>query len=87
MLMYIKKESAVAIRSIIVAIPEKDKLWLEGYCKIHHISMAEAIHRGIKELKKAQREKTYKGLVESTGGLWPGEDGLEYQRKIRCEWD
>ena len=50
-------------------------------------SLAEAIRRGIKELKQAQREKTYKKLVESTCGLWQKENGLENQRGIRSEWD
>jgi hypothetical protein len=77
----------MATRRIIVTLSDKDRLWLEGYSKVHKISLAEAIRRGIKELKKGQRGKTYKGLVERTSGIWPGEDGLEYQRKIRTEWD
>ncbi len=77
----------MATRRIIVTIAEKDKLWLEGYSKVHKISLAEAIRRGIRELKKVQRDKTYKGLVESTSGIWQGADGLKYQRKIRCDWD
>lgn len=77
----------MATRRIIVTITDKDKHWLEGYSKVHKISMSEAIRQGIRELKKAQRDKTYEGLVESTSGIWQRGDGLKYQREIRSEWD
>ena len=77
----------MASRRIIVTITDKDKLWLEGYSKVHKISVAEAIRQGIGELKKAQQRRTYEGLVEKTSGIWQKGDGLEYQREIRSEWD
>ena len=77
----------MATRRIIVTITDKDKLWLEGYSKVHKISVAEAIRQSIGELKKAQERRTYEGLVESTSGIWQRGDGLEYQREIRSEWD
>jgi Mor family transcriptional regulator len=70
-----------------VTITDKDKLWLEGYSKVHKISVAEAIRQGIGELKKAQQRQTYERLVEKTSGIWQRGDGLEYQREIRSEWD
>jgi Mor family transcriptional regulator len=77
----------MATRRIIVSIPDEDKLWLEGYSKVHQISVAEAIRQGIGELKKSQRQQTYQQLVERTGGIWKKGDGLEYQRKMRAEWE
>lgn len=77
----------MASRRIIVTITDKDKLWLEGYSKVHKISVAEAIRQGIGELKKAQQRQTYERLVEKTSGIWQRGDGLEYQREIRSEWD
>jgi hypothetical protein len=74
-------------RRILVTIPDEDKQWLEGYSKVQKISVAEAIRQGISYLKKSHREKIYQGLVERTSGIWQKGDGLEYQKKIRSEWD
>lgn len=74
-------------KRIIVTIPDEDKLWLEAYSKVHKISVAEAIRRGIGQLKQISRQLTYQRLVEQTCGLWTLGDGLDYQRKIREEWD
>lgn len=77
----------MATRRIIISIPDEDKLWLEGYSKVHKISVAEAIRQGIGQLKKDQRQQTYHRLVESTGGIWQKGDGLAYQVKMRAEWE
>jgi hypothetical protein len=80
------EEAGMATRRIIISLPDTDKLWLEGYSKIHKISVAEAIRQGIGELKKSQRQQTYQQLVERTRGVWKMGDGLEYQEKVRAEW-
>jgi hypothetical protein len=77
----------MSTKRIIVTIPDEDKLWLEGYSKVHKISVAEAIRQGIGHLKKTQRQKTYQSLVDRTSGIWKKADGLEYQRRLRSEWE
>jgi Mor family transcriptional regulator len=77
----------MATRRIIISIPDEDKLWLEGYSKVHQISVAEAIRQGIDQLKKANRQQTYRQLVEKTRGVWKKGDGLAYQEKLRAEWE
>ena len=74
-------------RRIIISIPDEDKLWLEGYSKVHKISVAEAIRQGIDQLKRAKRQQTYRQLVENTRGIWKKGDGLAYQEKLRAEWE
>jgi hypothetical protein len=74
-------------KRIIIAIPDEDKLWLDGYAKVHMISVAEAIRQGVGLLKKGQRRKTYLKLVESTYGIWKKGEGLAYQQMVRGEWD
>jgi hypothetical protein len=81
------EENGMATRRIIISIPDEDKLWLEGYSKVHQISVAEAIRQGIGQLKRNQREQTYQQLVKRTGGIWKKIDALEYQRKMRAEWE
>jgi hypothetical protein len=74
-------------KRIIITIPDEDKLWLDGYAKVHKISVAEAVRQGINLLKKGERQKDYRRLVESTRGLWKKGNGLEYQQEVRREWE
>ena len=48
--------------------------------------MAEAIRRGIAELKQKEERNVYQRLVEETRGIWRKGEGLAYQEKIRSEW-
>jgi hypothetical protein len=85
-MLYIMEEAVMATRRIIISLPDADKLWLEGYSKVHQISVAEAIRQGIGALKKSQRQQTYQQLIERTSGVWKLGDGLEYQERVRTEW-
>ena len=71
----------------IITLSEEDKKWLESYSSLHHMSVAEAIRRGIKKLKEAEFYENYKSLVLNSKGLWKKGDGLTYQRQIRSEWE
>ncbi len=77
----------MASKRLIISLPDEDKNWLEGYSKVHKISVAEAIRQGIGQLKKDQRQKIYQKLVKRTRGLWKKGDGLDYQIKMRAEWE
>jgi hypothetical protein len=70
----------------IITISDDEKSWLETYSKINKISMAEAIRRGILQLKNQDSRSVYKTLVNDTRGLWGKGDGLAYQKMIRSEW-
>jgi hypothetical protein len=71
----------------IITIPEREKRWLVTYSNLHGVSMAEAIRKGILYLKKAESQESYKKLVQSTSGIWQHGDALDYQQKIRSEWE
>ena len=71
----------------IITISEEDKKWLESYSNLHHMSMAEAIRRGIRKLKEAEFYENYQSLVLNSRGLWKKGNGLAYQKLIRSEWD
>jgi len=73
-------------RRTIITIPEKDRAWLEVFSKTRGISLAEAIRRGIAELRQKEERNVYQRLVEETGGIWRKGEGLAYQEKIRSEW-
>ena len=71
----------------IITLSEEDKRWLESYSSLHHVSVAEAIRQGIRKLKDAEQLENYRALVLNSKGLWKKEVGLDYQEKIRAEWD
>ena len=70
----------------IITISEDDKIWLESYSKTSGVSMAEAVRRGISELRKREEKNIFRTLIKETQGIWNKEDGLEYQEKVRSEW-
>ena len=77
----------MASKRTIITLSEEDKQWLESYSRAHQVSIAEAIRQGIRRLKDAELEKTYRTIVQNTRGIWKEGDGLKYQRKLRSEWD
>jgi len=76
----------MASKRTIITLAEEDKIWLEKYSGLHHVSMAHAVREGIRKLKDAESQKTYESLVKKTSGVWRGDDGLKYQKKLRSEW-
>ena len=71
---------------MIVTLSDEDRRWLQGYSRANRISMAEAVRRGVENLRKAQAGSTYQELLQRTRGTWKQGDGLEYQRRLRSEW-
>ena len=77
----------MASKRTIITISEEDKRWLESYSSLNKVSVAEAIRQGIRKLKEAELFDKYQTLVQRTKGLWKKGDGLNFQKKIRAEWN
>jgi hypothetical protein len=77
----------MAGKRTIITISEEDKRWLESYSNLNRVSVAEAIRQGIRKLKEAELFENYQTLVQRTQGLWKKGDGLNFQKKIRAEWN
>lgn len=71
----------------LITLPDEDKRWLIDYSRAHGISLAEAVRRGIHNLKLSERQNLYASLLKQTRGLWQKGDGLKYQKQIRAEWN
>jgi hypothetical protein len=80
-------EGNMAGKRTIITISEEDKRWLESYSNLNRVSVAEAIRQGIRKLKEAELFENYQTLVQRTQGLWKKGDGLNFQKKIRAEWN
>ncbi len=77
----------MANKRTIITISDQERRWLAGYIRIHRVSRAEAIRRGIACLKSSEGSSTYQKLVNHTRGVWSKGDGLKYQEKLRAEWN
>ena len=75
----------------IVDIPDEQLEALRRLCERENISRAEAIRRAIAELiaRRQRANARDRAILEETAGAWAGYgiDALEYQRKLRAEWD
>jgi len=75
----------------IVDLTEEQLAELRRYCEAEGVSRAEAIRRGVDLLvkEKQERERRFLNALAAAAGSWKefGIDGLEYQRRIRAEWD
>jgi len=58
----------MAGKRTIITLAEEDKIWLEKYSNLHHVSMAQAVREGIRRLKDAESQRTYESLVKRTSG-------------------
>ena len=77
----------MASKRTIITLSEEDKQWLESYSSLHRVSVAEAIRQGIRKLKEAELFENYRTIVKKSKGLWKNGEGLDYQQKIRAEWN
>lgn len=78
------------MRTIIELTDEQIKQ-LERICRRVGISRAEAVRRGVDLLlqQEQRREDEFTKALDAAFGMWKdrGIDGVEYQRKLRAEWD
>lgn len=71
---------------LVISLGPKQKLFLENLAKRQRISLAEAIRRLI-DAARASEEAELAKLLQQLSGAWEQGDGLEYQERIRGEWD
>lgn len=72
------------VRTVISLDPE-DKAWLDRKAKREKVTMTELVRRAVRKMR--EEEPSFEQLLEETAGTWQHGDGLEYQIKIREEWD
>ena len=69
----------------IIELPTSQLDALDALCKREGISRAEAVRRAVGQYVRDERAKQ----PDRVFGLWRGRsvDGLEYERRLRREWD
>jgi Arc/MetJ-type ribon-helix-helix transcriptional regulator len=79
----------------IIDLPEEQIEQLRRLCQRKGISRAEAVRRGVELLLDSEEQTDRDRLAErrraldAAFGMWKdrGVDAVEYQRKLRAEWD
>jgi hypothetical protein len=71
----------------IITLSDEEKRWLTAFSKARRISIAETLRRGIACLRNSDGLNAYRSSVEQTRGIWKKGDGLEYQSRLRSEWE
>lgn len=76
------------VRTVVSLDPE-DKAWLDRKAQEEHLAMAEVVRRAIhlyRQHEETAQEATLR-LLQKTAGIWSQGDGLEYQQRLRDEWE
>jgi hypothetical protein len=74
----------------IVDLPEEQIAALDGYCEEENVSRAEAVRRAVNEFVPTKPKGEKRSIKDDPGfGSWKrlNIDGLEFQEKMRAEWD
>ncbi len=69
----------------VISLEEEEKAWLDRKAEQEDVSMTEVVRRAVRRYRE-ESELSVHRLLEKTSGIWSGEDGLSYQRRIRDEW-
>ena len=70
----------------IISLEDTEKLWLDEEAKRTGQPMTEIVRIAIRFLR-TDRERAVQNLLAETSGTWTEGDGLEYQKRMRSEWD
>lgn len=69
----------------IISIDDDIKNWIDIKSAADRISMAEIVRRALRQYRQTE-EKSIDAVLNQTSGIWPAEDGLDYQTRLRDEW-
>jgi hypothetical protein len=73
----------------IVDLPDEQVKALDAYASKHRVSRAEAVRRAVANFLPKRRQRKIDFRNDPAFGAWKdrGLDAIEYQRKLRAEWD
>lgn len=72
---------------IVIDLDPDQTAWLDREATVRGVSTAELVHRALRDFRAREEGRpSFKQALERTSGIWRGEDGLDYQRRLRAEW-
>jgi hypothetical protein len=76
-------------RTLINLDPE-DKAWLDREARKRRLPMTELVRQAIRRYRdheRSRRRPDLQSALARTAGLWRHGDGLNWQQRLRDEWD
>ena len=72
----------------VISLDEESKEWLAQQARAENVSTAEIIRTAVRKYRDEKKREALplSELLKQTSGMWKGEDGLVYQRRLRKEW-
>lgn len=74
----------------LVNLDSDDKAWLDREAKARDVPMTELVRQAVHTYRMREESLGRTDLqtaLADTAGIWRAGDGLEYQRRLRDEWD
>lgn len=74
----------------LINLDVKDKAWLDHMAKERGVSMAEVVRTAVRDYRERadmRGDEAWQEMVRRTAGIWRHGDGLDWQRRLRDEWN
>jgi hypothetical protein len=73
----------------IISLDAAEKTWLDQRAEEEEMSMTQLVRKALRRYRESVEAEgpSLERQLRETAGLWRGEEGLQYQRRMRAEWD
>jgi hypothetical protein len=73
----------------VISLTEDDKAWLDRRAQNEGATMTEIVRRSLRFYRSVcdPEDADFTSLLERTAGTWRQGDAVEYQRRVRAEWE
>jgi hypothetical protein len=73
----------------VISLTDDDKAWLDRRAREEGMTMTEVVRRSVRFYRSVcdPDDADFLTLLDRTAGTWGQGDALEYQRRVRAEWE
>ncbi len=74
----------------IISLNDDDKRWLDRQARQRRVSMTSLVAEAVNEYRvrqEAAERPDFDQALKDSAGLWRRGDGLDWQQRMRSEWD
>ncbi len=74
---------------MVISLTDDDKAWLDRRAQQEGTTMTEVVRRAVGYYRSVcdPDDADFASLLGRTAGTWKHGDALEYQRRVRAEWE
>jgi hypothetical protein len=74
----------------VISLENAEKKWLDKEAHLRHVPMTEIVREALHYYRskiESEKQPSLENMLAQTAGIWSKGDGLEYQEKLRKEWE